>query len=149
MNQSRKWFRSRDNPCLIPYFIPMMNSQTLKYTHLHLLLEYLLQVIRPEAPAVAKGSIGKILIVASREGETYQLARDGKDLGPPLAGNGQDLAFETDPIVADTAFEVRVGRTEDPGIPVLQSVPVSVLTLPDATLEVSASAAEVDRGGTA
>ena len=108
-----------------------------------------LPTIRPETPAVAQGSTAKVLIEASHEVESYQLARNGQGIGPALAGNGQDLALETDSIVADTAFEVWVTRPGDPGIPLLQSVPVTVWTLPDATLAVSASASEVGRGGTA
>ena len=81
---------------------------------------------------MAQGSTAKVLIEASHEVESYQLARNGQGIGPALAGNGQDLALETDSIVADTAFEVWVTRPGDPGIPLLQSVPVTISVRPEA-----------------
>ncbi len=105
-----------------------------------------LPVIRPETPAVAQGSTASLLIIASLEGQAYQLTRDDQAIGSALDGNGQDLVLVTDAIAEDTMFEVWVTRPDDPDIPLLQKVPITVLALPDAALPVSAAETEVDRG---
>lgn len=105
-----------------------------------------LPTIRPDPPAVAQGDAARIVIAASRAGEHYQLARDDTGIGAAVPGTGDDLEFETGPIRADTLFHIWITRPEDSGIPMRQSVPVAIVTLPDATLAVSASASEVDSG---
>ncbi len=68
------------------------------------------------------GTRARILVPDSVVGERYQPFLDGVAVRQAKNGNGGELVFRTDPIEADTTFEVRVPRPGDPGIPVTRAV---------------------------
>jgi hypothetical protein len=83
----------------------------------------------PEIQAtVDPGSTARILVIASKQDEKYQVMLKGKPVKRALHGNGKDLVFITDTLLEDTTFEVVVTRPADKGIIVerLVQVPVQV-----------------------
>jgi hypothetical protein len=84
--------------------------------------------IRPEQATVDPGSTARVLVIASKEDEKYQVMLKGKPVKRALHGNGKDLVFITDTLLEDTTFEVVVTRPTDKGILVerLVQVPVQV-----------------------
>ncbi len=103
-----------------------------------------LPAIRPESPGVDRDKPARILVIASHEGDRYELTLEGEEVKRARNGNGDDLVFVTEPLAVDTTFEVRVTRPDDAGIPVERVVRVPVLVRPDAGLAVSVAAAQVD-----
>ncbi len=88
----------------------------------------LLPEIRPEQSAVDMGSEARILVIASKPDEKYQVMLNGNAVKRALNGNGKDLVVITDPLRADTTFEVVVTRPAEQGIRVerLVQIPVQV-----------------------
>ena len=86
--------------------------------------------IRPEQATVNSGGKARILVVASKAGDRYQLTLDGKPVKSARNGNGADLVFITEALSRDTTFEMIVTRPGAAGVPVVRVVklPVKVNT---------------------
>jgi hypothetical protein len=82
--------------------------------------------IRPEQPTVAPGSTVRILVVASKEGDKYQLTVNGEPVKKALNGNGADLVFITGSLNEDTTFEMIITRPDETGVPVERVVRLPV-----------------------
>lgn len=95
------------------------------------------------AAVVDRGATATILVPASDKNDLYQLSLMGQALQDASAGDGRDLAFETDPLLTDTTFELVVARAADAGLRVERVVPVRVRVRPDASLQALARSAAV------
>ena len=82
--------------------------------------------IQLSSTTVDFGAPVRVQVAASREGEVYQVVRDGRPVGEARPGTGEDLTFELAPIGEDTTFEVHVVRTPEPGLPVTRIVVLEV-----------------------
>jgi hypothetical protein len=90
----------------------------------------LVPVIRPEQATIDSGSTARVLVIASKQDEKYQVLLRGKPVKRALNGNGKDLVFITDTLLEDTTFEVVVTRAADKGIMVKRVVQVPVKVKP-------------------
>jgi hypothetical protein len=96
--------------------------------------------IRAARDVVDLGSAAQVVVPASSPDDRYELTLAGAAVAPATAGTGADLAFDTGPLGADTAFEVVVTTPGDKGLRVDRVVGVAIRVRPDVTLPVSASA---------
>lgn len=79
-----------------------------------------LEVLIPDEPVIGfesnpipVGSVGRIIVTASVEGERYQPFVGAEPLKAPRIGNGSDLVFLTGPIAATTTITMRVTSSPD------------------------------------
>lgn len=98
------------------------------------------------APVVDRGATATVLVPASDPQDLYQLSLLGQAVQAAVAGNGGELAFTTDALLADTGFELVATRVADAGLRVERAVPVQVRVRPDATLQVLARSASLPKG---
>jgi len=92
-------------------------------------------------PLVAFGKPATARVTASDPDEQYQLALPGGDaIGAALPGTKADLQFDTPPVSADTAFELRITRAGDKGVPLERVMNLQVAVMPDAGRPVVAPA---------
>jgi hypothetical protein len=99
------------------------------------------------AAVVDRGATATVLVPASDPADLYQLTLLGQAVQAAVAGNGGELAFTTDALLADTGFELVATRVADAGLRVERAVPVQVRVRPDAGLQVLARRASVPQGG--
>lgn len=82
--------------------------------------------VRAAQATVTRASPATIVVRASVAGERYQLTRGEQPSGPPRDGDGTDLTFVTDPLMAETTFVLLVTRPADAGVVVERRVLVVV-----------------------
>lgn len=94
------------------------------------------------------GGTTKVLVLASQDGDRYEPFIDNTSMKRARNGNGDDLSFNTDALLADTAIEVRVTRPNDQaGIAVEQFVTLLVVVRPNPDLTVTAADTAVPENG--
>jgi|GEM_PF-4358444 len=82
--------------------------------------------IAPAESAVASGDTVDVTVSSSNPAERYQLALAGQTVGAAKTGTGGDLTLQTRPVRSDSIYEVWVTRPDDPGLAVVQVVPVTI-----------------------
>ena len=102
--------------------------------------------IRVEEPVVDPGSAVRVAVLASVQGERYELFLDDVAVRRARNGNGENLVFVTEPVYRDTRFRLSITRPGDSGIPLERTVDLPVRTRPEAGLAVGAAEASVDHG---
>jgi len=93
-----------------------------------------LPAIDSERVGVDRGLPAKVRITPSQASDSYQLRLYDRPVGDPQTGTGETLILTSEPVLQDQLFEVLVSPTEDRGIPVHRTVPISVPLRPKATL---------------
>jgi hypothetical protein len=95
------------------------------------------------------GASAQVVIAASTSEDQYELTVGGTVVQPATAGTGADLALDTGPLRADTAFEVTVTSSGNQTLRVTRVLGVSVRVRPDATLPVAPTVTILAAGASA
>lgn len=85
--------------------------------------------IKLEDTEVDEGQPARIIVPESHEGDRYQVFLDGQPVKRARIGNGEDLAFVSEPIEDPVTFELRVTRPGE-GADIVEWVALPVRVLP-------------------
>ena len=90
----------------------------------------------------------QIQIESSNPQVNYQLLADGTPMGDPVAGNDNTINLPTDPLTADSAFQIKASKKDKPAVSINLDQQVTIQVRPNPALTVRASENIVPAGTT-
>jgi hypothetical protein len=82
--------------------------------------------VSAEPSEITAGQQARFTVRASAPTDRYELRRNDQSEGPAQQGNGNDLAFDSNPIETDTLFFLRITRPHTEGIPLARDIPFRI-----------------------